>query len=354
MSKWINLGELMLQYGMISKQDLEAGMKHKKESKLRLGEALVELGKVTMEDIDYILSKQLDIPFVIVDDISPDSELLKKFRKEFLIVNRILPLYETDEHISIVIEDPFNSTAVDYIRESFEKEVNLATGSGRKIEELLKKTFNKTGLPALMNSIKSIIEKIRETSFYRIDFLVSENACVLSVFGVGILKKMDTVKGHFSNDDIFRALDDIGVPFLYEKSVNNGRKFVAVYPLEKGKNIDTFPAIIGEYGLFLPDDATFTDAHVHGADKIFCLEAPMPGYGYLLTKRKKIEFDKPVYTIDTAPDDFKDYYVSLVIPGTCPSCNGSGCQPCNDLGYVFKKIEVNYSSTDLEEELRED
>ncbi len=353
MSKWINLGELMLQYGMISSQDLEEGIRHKKETKLRLGEALVDLGKVTMEDIDYILSKQLDIPFVIVEDISPMNELLDKFRKEFLIVNRILPLYETDEHISIVIEDPFNSTAIDYIRESFEKEVNLATGSGRKIEELLKKTFNKTGLPALVNSIKNIIEKIQETSFYRIDFLLSENACALSVFGSGILKKMDTVKGHFTSDDVFMALDDMGLPFLYEKIVNNGRKFVAVYPLVKDKNIETFPAILGSFGLFLPDSATFTDAYVQGADKTFFLEAPLPGYSYLLTKKRKIEFDRLVYTIDTAPDDFKDYYVKLYVPGKCVSCNGAGCQPCNDLGYIFKKIEGIYSSTDLNEELKE-
>lgn len=353
MSKWIHLGELMLQYGMISREDLEEGMKHKEETKLRLGEALVKLGKVTTEDIDYILSKQLDIPFVIVEDISPNVELLEKFQEEFLIVNRILPLYETDEHISIVIEDPFNSVAINYIRESFEKEVNLATGNSRKIEEILKKTFNKTGLPVLVNSIKNIIEKIRETSFYRIDFLISENACALYVFGFGILKKMDIVKGRFSNDDVFRALDDLGVPFIYEESVNNGRWFVAVYPLAKDKKIEIFPAIVGAYGLFLPDAVTFTDAHVHGADKTFFLEDPLPGYCYLLTKRKNIEFDKLVYTIDAAPDEFKDYYVRLFAPGECASCNGSGCELCNYLGYIFRKIEGIYSSTDLNKELRE-
>jgi len=87
-NKWKDIGTLLLEYGLITDNDLKEGVKLQKETGLRLGEALAKLGKISMEDIDWVLSKQLDIPFVIVEDITPNYDLLSRFRKEFLIETR--------------------------------------------------------------------------------------------------------------------------------------------------------------------------------------------------------------------------------------------------------------------------
>jgi type IV pilus assembly protein PilB len=352
--KWTDLGTLLLQYGLINAEDLKEGLELQKRSRTRLGEALVKLGKVTMEDIDWILSKQLDIPFVIVEDVTPNIELLEKFKRDFLIQNKILPLYETDDHISIVIEDPFNDSAIDLIEKDVEKEVSISTGSGSRIEELLRKTFNKVGLPVLVDVIKDVTERTRETSFYRIDFILAENACEVGVFGFGIKKNIHVVKGRFSPEEVFRAFGDLEVPVLYEQSFSNGRKFLAVYPLIKEGDVKSYPAIIGEYGLCYPEGTAFTDAHVYGAHHIFPLAHPMAGYPCLATKKSSHGYNKSVYTIDSAPDDFEECYVRLCVPRTCISCKGAGCKECKELGYVFTRIEGMFSSDDLNEKLKED
>lgn len=353
MSKWQDIGTLLLEYGLINNDDLREGLKLQTECGLRLGETLVKLGKVSMEDIDWVLSKQLDIPYVIVEDISVNIELLGKYQKEFLIENRILPLYELDDQISIVIEDPFNKSAVSYIEESFGKKVSLSTGSGRKIEDLLKQTFNKVGLPALIETIKSTIEKIKETSFYRIDFLLTEHSCEINIFGSGILKQLLKIKGHYTDEDIFRAFDDLNVHFLYEQSFSNNNRFAAVYPLVNKLDIIKLPAIIGVYGLLLPEDTMFSDAHVFGLPHIFPLDKPVHGYPYLATGNKHSTYEKIIYVIDAAPAEFQDCYINTYIPEKCLSCKGAGCMACNDLGYEFHKIEGMHSSTDLKEKLKE-
>lgn len=354
MSKWKDLGTLLLEYGLINGGELNEGLKLQSQTGLRLGEALVKLGKVSMEDIDWVLSKQLDIPYVIVEDINVNVELLGKFPKEFLIENRVLPLFEADDQVSIVIEDPFNKTAIAFIEDSFGRKVSMSTGSGNKIEELLKQTFNKVGLPELIDVIKATIEKIKETSFYRIDFLLAEHSCGINVFGAGKLKNLAEINGHYTNEDIFRAFDDIGVHFLYEQSFSNNRRFVAVFPLENRIDIMKMPAILGGYGLFLPEGNIFSDAHVYGFSNVFPLSKPIHGYPYLATKDKQSSFEQFIYVIDAAPAEFRDYYVNTYLPHKCPSCNGSGCQECKDLGYEFKKIEGIYSSDDLNKWLKED
>ncbi len=351
--KWTDLGTLLLQYGLISSEDLKEGLALQKGSRCRLGEALVKLNKVTMEDIDWILSKQLDIPFVIVEDVTPNLDLLDKFKKDFLIHNKVLPLYETDDHISIVIEDPFNDTAIDLIEKNVEKEVSISTGSGSRIAELLKRTYNKVGLPILVEAISDITERIKETSFYRMDFFLAENVCEIGIFGFGIRKDIHTVKGHFSSDDVFKALGNLAIPFLYEQSFSNGSKFLAVYPLVQGAEVISYPAIIGEYGLCNPESTAFTDAHVYGAHHIFPLKHPMAGYPCFVTKKTGHGYNKSIYTVDAAPEVFKECYVRLYAPSTCSSCGGTGCIECKELGYKFTHIEGMFSSDELNEKLKE-
>jgi len=354
MSKWKDLGTLLLEYGLINIDDLHEGLRLQKQSGLRLGEALVKIGKVSMEDIDWALSKQLDIPYVIVEDININIELLGKFPREFLIENRVLPLYEADDQVSIVIEDPFNKSAIAFIEDSIGKKVSLSTGSGSKIGELLRQTFNKVGLPELIAAIESSIEKIKETSFYRLDFLLAEHTCGISVFGSGILKHLAEIKGRYTNEDIFRAFDDLGIHFLYEQSFSNNRRFIAIFPLQNRINLVKIPAILGGYGLFLPEGDMFSDAHVYGFSHVFPLSKPMHGYPYLATKDKQSSFKNFIYVIDAAPAEFKDYYINTYLPRECPSCNSGGCGACRGLGYEFKKIEGIYSSDDINNMLKED
>jgi type IV pilus assembly protein PilB len=121
MEKKNSIGDLLLELGKISQEDLEEGLRLQKVFNLRLGETLVKLGKITMADIEWVLSKQLDIPFVIVENINIDQGLLYKFSQELLVKNRILPLYETNEEIAIATDDPLNKEVFESIEGFFNK-----------------------------------------------------------------------------------------------------------------------------------------------------------------------------------------------------------------------------------------
>jgi hypothetical protein len=351
-NKWKDIGTLLLEYGLMTDNDLKEGIKLQKETGLRLGEALVKLGKVSMEDIDWVLSKQLDIPFVIVEDITPNCELLSRFPKEFLIENKILPLYETDEQISIVAEDPLNKPAIAFIEESLSKKVNISTGSGRKIKELLINTFKEIVFPELVSALEDITGRVKKTSFYRIDFLLGEQSCSINIFGFGILKNAATIRGIFSRDDVFTAFNELNIPFLYDHASSGKRDFVITYPLLNRFDLKGLPAVVGEYGLFLYDDISFTDAYAHGLSRFFHFDAPVDGYKYFSTKKNDAEFKDSIYVIDAAPADFRKCYVKISVPEKCPSCGGAGCGECKELGYGFRELEGMYSSNELQENLK--
>ncbi len=353
MPAWKNIGTLLLEYGLITDSDLKEGIRHQEKTGLRLGEALAKLGKVTREDIDYVLSRQLDIPFIIVEDIHVNPELLIKFEKDFLIQNRVLPLHESDDQISIAIEDPFNKSAIDTVSDLIRKEVNVSTGNGDKIENLLRVSFKKVGIPELVASIEEVIGKIRDTSFYRIDFFLNDNECMINIFGAGILKELMKITGSFSNDDVFGSFDSLDIPLLYDIAYSEGSAFLAIYPLTNRMTLSGYPAITGCYGLYLPEDISFTDANVFRMSHLLHSSTPPVGYHFLATKTHMPGHDMIMYTVDSMPQGSAECYVHVYIPEICIACNGQGCSSCRDLGYEFNKIEGMYSTEDIRKRMKE-
>lgn len=348
MSQAKTIGTLLLEYGLIRPVDLDEGLVLQKETGLRLGEALARLGKVTMEDIEWVLSKQLDIPFVIVEDLNVNPELVGKFKKDFLIGNRILPVYEAGDHIAVVTDDPFNQEAIERLRQRVDKEVYLSTGNGEQIEGRLKRFFKKQGLPELTSFIEETLARIGETCFYRLDFRLRQESCGVGLFGFGIARPLQTLDGHFTKDDLLQSFDSLNVPVLYDVLENSREVLLSVFPVSPCAEEEVhLPAIIGCYGLTLPAAVVAADCSGYKLEGVFQTDRPLPGYPFVSTRKSRLYHHDTIYTIDTAPETFVDHYVRLSIPAVCADCQGRGCPLCQDLGYRCRGVEGIYSSHDL-------
>lgn len=343
-----NIGELLIEFGKITRDDLEEGLRLQKEFNLRFGETLIKLGKVTKDDIEWVLSKQLDIPFVIVENITPDPKLISKFSEELLMGNSILPLYETDDEIAIATDEPLNQNVFESMEGFVNKKIKLSSGNGEKIREILTQFFRKEGVPALINCIKNILRKLAGTSFYRIDFIVSENNCEINSYGFGILKNIEVLSEAHTREQIFESFESLGVGFLYDEHSTGNALFLSVFPLLNRIENMGFPAAVGTFGLFIPDSVAFSDLNVSNLPFIFKSEKAVPGYVFISASHTPYIYEKTVFAFDSAPVDFRDFYVNSPVPQICDSCRGKGCRTCNELGYLFSnKLDGMYSSEEL-------
>ncbi|HMK50510.1 MAG TPA: hypothetical protein VK435_10690 [Thermodesulfovibrionales bacterium] len=354
MDKKKNIGELLIEYGKITREDLEEGLSLQKGYGLRIGETLIKLGKVTADDIEWVLSKQLDIPFVIVENVSLDPKLIYKFSRDLLLRHRILPLYETDEEIAVATDDPLNKDILGSIEDYVNKKIRLSSGNGEKIVEILTHLFTREGIPALRSVIERVLAIMDGTCFYRIDFFLDGYSCEISIFGFGILRKIEILSSSYTREQILEAFDSLRMAFVYDICQKRDSLFMSVYPLINRIQDNNLPAIIGTFGFSLPEGIVFTDAHVNRVPLFFSSAAPVSGYPFLSTKAAVVHHRKTIFPIDSAPEDFSDYYLHLSIPEPCGSCGGKGCTKCNELGLVFpRKLEGIYSSEELKRVLAE-
>jgi len=347
------LGSLLLQYGLISEEDLDEGLKIQKLMGLKLGETLIKIGKITEENVEWILSKQFDIPFIIVEHVEIDNDLIVKLPKEFLLDNRILPLFETDEEICIVTDDIFNYSAFAFIEDTLYKKTNIALGNGEKIEKTLLKYFKKEAAPSLLSVIKVITEKIKNTSFYRIDIMLQEHYAEISIYGCGILKKITKIESVLKKEDVLRTFDSLKIPIIYNVYNNFNRALLSIYPLTNKLSDIKYPAILGINGLILPDDTAFSDMQSSDLPNLLYCDCPVYGYPFLAIKDRGRRYGKIIYTVDSAPEDFLNYHVEIYAPQKCTSCEGAGCNKCNELGYAFQKIKGLLNSDEMKKILGE-
>ncbi len=114
------LGELLVQAGKLSARDLDRALSAQQEMGGMLGRVLVRLGLVSEADVAQALSSQLGIPLVRADgfpDLMPDVEGLLP---GFLQANAVYPLRQENGQLHVAMAVPQDAFVV--------KALRLATG----------------------------------------------------------------------------------------------------------------------------------------------------------------------------------------------------------------------------------
>lgn len=111
------LGELLIDVGLITKEQLDIVLGEKKHKGKRLGNLLVEKNFVTELNIAQALAFQLNIPFIDLTTAVIDPEAIKLVPENLARKHDIIPLsIEKQNIIKIAMSDPLNMEAIDDIR----------------------------------------------------------------------------------------------------------------------------------------------------------------------------------------------------------------------------------------------
>ncbi|MCA1933679.1 MAG: hypothetical protein LDL13_08880, partial [Calditerrivibrio sp.] len=92
-----NIGNYLMEMKFIKESDIAEGLEYQKKTGLRLGEALIELGKITRPQLEYVVSQQSGLPYVNLTFDQMDIDLINRFSLDFLKRYKAIPIYEDDE-----------------------------------------------------------------------------------------------------------------------------------------------------------------------------------------------------------------------------------------------------------------
>jgi CheY-like chemotaxis protein len=112
------IGKLLVDAGIISVTTLERTLEMQKESGMRLGALLTEMGIVTDEEVIDALCQQCNLKKVrnIADQTFP-KELLDLVPAQMALKNMIFPLKKNERMLAIATIDPFDQETFDQLAE---------------------------------------------------------------------------------------------------------------------------------------------------------------------------------------------------------------------------------------------
>jgi type II secretory ATPase GspE/PulE/Tfp pilus assembly ATPase PilB-like protein len=127
--KKLRLGELLIQQGLITQDQLRIALTEQGTQKIPIGRLLVKLGFVTEAVIRDITARTIGQESIDLGQVLVDAEALKLVPQEFARRQRLLPIAFDDQEnqLIIAITEVFNLSALDQLRAMVGSRVQIKT-----------------------------------------------------------------------------------------------------------------------------------------------------------------------------------------------------------------------------------
>lgn len=131
-----SLGSILFMSQIISEDDIRAALDEQQRHGCRFGEALVRLGIVTQEDIDWALANQLNIPYVRLKKEMVDRAAVELVPAPLARKYGLLPLIRIGDELSVAMIDPLNREAIAAVEEQSGCRVAVSVALIREMREM--------------------------------------------------------------------------------------------------------------------------------------------------------------------------------------------------------------------------
>ncbi len=107
------LGEILIERGMINQAQLEEALKIQKEQNLLFGEALVNLHYTTEENIVQALTAQYGFPYLPLSDYEIAPDVLASVPVNLTEKYCLIPIDRIGKNLTLAMANPLNLNAIE-------------------------------------------------------------------------------------------------------------------------------------------------------------------------------------------------------------------------------------------------
>ncbi len=108
------IGELLVEYKILDAGQLDEAVVEQQKTGERLGSVLIKKGFVTVEDLEFLLSRQQSVPAINLQKYCPPKEVVDP--EKFMKKNFVLPVEAHDKTLTVAMANPHDYRVVDELR----------------------------------------------------------------------------------------------------------------------------------------------------------------------------------------------------------------------------------------------
>ena len=197
----IRIGQLLLELGHISEDNLEEAFKIQKDTEkgLKLGEILVKYNFINGKLFNKILSIQLGYPIQDSNLGSVDTNLLRKIPLKIIEKHQFLPVKSSSAKPVVVFVDPLDETVQDIAKQFLGSAIQPAITDTNILKETVRLIINKASGKNIDVDEKTIIGIVNSIILQGIRAEVSD---------IHIEPMLDRLQVRFRDDGVLRHFKD--------------------------------------------------------------------------------------------------------------------------------------------------
>jgi len=135
------LGEVLLEAGLITGDQLEEALALQRRTRRRLGRLFIELGYVDEQDLCLTISRQLKIPLVDLDETPPEEEAIGKVSEETAREKAVIPVRIAGKELTLAMSNPLDWMTTQEVEFATGMKVNIAIAPESSILRAIDRAF---------------------------------------------------------------------------------------------------------------------------------------------------------------------------------------------------------------------
>lgn len=148
------LGDILVEAGVISAQQLQEALSKQKVLGKRLGKVLVDTGITTEDSIATTLAAQMSIPYLNLNEITITPEVLTTIPDGIVRSHNLLPVKLEGNRLQITMSDPLDVFIIDEITFQTGYELEIGISPESQIEAAIKHYYGNS--ESLQNAVDNL------------------------------------------------------------------------------------------------------------------------------------------------------------------------------------------------------
>lgn len=154
----VKMGELLLQEGLITQEQLERALRDQENSRERIGSILIRLGFVTSEGLTQFLSRHHGVPMIDLKDYRIDPEVVNMIPASLVQKYGVIPLSRFGRVLTVAMVNPSDILGIEDIKFSTGYEISPVVAALDQVMRLMDQNY---GASLLLDDVMEAVEETK-------------------------------------------------------------------------------------------------------------------------------------------------------------------------------------------------
>lgn len=207
------LGDLLVESGLISEEQLQNALKEQKTLNMRLGDVLITQNYITEQQLIEVLEFQLGIPHIQLYRQKIETKVINLIPQKLAEQHSVLPIRVEGNKLILAMADPMDYFAIDELRMTTGLRIEPAIASKDELLRAIKRYYGmQESLDQIMNNIQ--IKAAEETKVLQVEddspVVKTVNQIIIQAVNIGasdihIDPQEDSLRIRYRVDGIMRT-----------------------------------------------------------------------------------------------------------------------------------------------------